>query len=93
MYPVSYIHHLGLYMRLVGIVWKCILYGGLYMTATAVCSDDSRAGKFCTDMQRVPEAVGFQAEYRCSQSCPRMLFRVPSRVSTFLMHYPTLEFS
>lgn len=27
------------------------------MTATAFCSDDSIAGKFCTDVQMVPEAV------------------------------------
>lgn len=44
-------------MKLVGVVWKCILYGGLYMTVTAFCSDDSMAGKFCRDMQMVPGAV------------------------------------
>lgn len=36
----SFIYHLSLYMKLVGIVWKGMLYHGLYMTVTAFYCDD-----------------------------------------------------
>lgn len=40
-----------------GLVKKCILYGGLYMTVTAFRCDDNIAEKFCTDTKVEPEAV------------------------------------
>lgn len=53
----SLMHHLSLYMKLVGIVWKCLLYRGLYMAVTAVYCDDNFSGMFYVDMEMVPEAV------------------------------------
>lgn len=44
-------------MKLVGIVWKCVLYGGLYMTVSAFFCGDKIAGKFCTGTEMEPEAV------------------------------------
>lgn len=35
----NFIYH-RLFLKLVGIVWKCMLYHGLYMTVTAFYCDD-----------------------------------------------------